>query len=529
MAGQQAYRTADFVNSIGVNTHVGQGIDTPSDVISEMQYLGITNIRDAGPSAEDSNLLGDYNTLAQAGLKIDMGPGSSNPDGSDLTTAGLQDYISGIAAFAQQNPGALASIEGFNEINNWPVNYNGQQQGETIWADDGGNGSYAPAAQAMHDLYNAVKTNPVLENIPVYDLTSGNSGLDSQALGLDQISGYADYANIHPYANGSEPELDAINAEMQVEYPNLPANTPKVITEFGYPSDGSPGSVSRADQETLTLKGWLDAYRLGFSKTYAYVMLDESNWPGFGLFQADQTTPNPLAVGLHNLTSILNDTGSTATSFTTGTLNYTLSGMPSQAQSMLLQKSSGAFDLALWNDGTSSCPVSVNLGGTYANVSVYDVVTGTTAIQTLHNVNSVSLDLASDPMIVEVSGNVTTASGSVSSSASVLDLSLSEDAWKGDAQFTVSVDGKQVGGIMTAHALHSSGDGEHVQLTGNWGSGAHTVAVTFLNDAWGGTASTDRNLYVNSIALDGIQYANTSAALYTNGTKTFTVGGSAAQ
>ena len=78
----------------------------------------------------------------------------------------------------------------------------------------------------------------------------------------------------------------------------------------------------------------------------------------------------------------------------------------------------------------------------------------------------------------------------------MLDLSLSEDAWSGDAQFTVSVDGKQVGGTMTAHALASSGASQHVKLTGNWGSAAHSVGVTFLNDAYGGTASTDRNLHV---------------------------------
>ena len=120
-------------------------------------------------------------------------------------------------------------------------------------------------------------------------------------------------------------------------------------------------------------------------------------------------------------------------------------------------------------------------------------------------------------------------SGGGSAGTSVLDLGLSEDAWQGDAQFTVSVDGKQVGGVMSAHALHSTGDSEHVKLTGNWGSGAHTVGVTFLNDAWGGSSSADRNLYVSSIALNGTQYANTSAALMGNQTQTFAVGGSASQ
>ncbi len=108
-----------------------------------------------------------------------------------------------------------------------------------------------------------------------------------------------------------------------------------------------------------------------------------------------------------------------------------------------------------------------------------------------------------------------------------LTLLISEDAYKGDAQFQVSVDGTQVGGTQTAHTLHSSGDYEEVQLTGNWNAGAHTVQIAFINDAYGGTSSTDRNLYLGGIAYDGTSYANTSAALYSNGSRSFTVGGSA--
>jgi hypothetical protein len=112
------------------------------------------------------------------------------------------------------------------------------------------------------------------------------------------------------------------------------------------------------------------------------------------------------------------------------------------------------------------------------------------------------------------------------SGSSVLDLSLSEEAWNGDALFTVSVDGKQVGGTMSAHALASTGASEHVKLTGNWSSGAHNVGISFLNDAYGGTSATDRNLHVNSIAFNGVKYANTSSIMFRSGTQGFKVGGS---
>lgn len=83
-------------------------------------------------------------------------------------------------------------------------------------------------------------------------------------------------------------------------------------------------------------------------------------------------------------------------------------------------------------------------------------------------------------------------------------LWVSQDYYKGDAQFTVSVDGQQVGGTFTASALHSSGQHDTLTLHGNWGPGAHTVTVNFLNDLWDGTPDTDRNIYVTHAEYNGV-------------------------
>jgi Cellulase (glycosyl hydrolase family 5)/Ca-dependent carbohydrate-binding module xylan-binding len=106
-----------------------------------------------------------------------------------------------------------------------------------------------------------------------------------------------------------------------------------------------------------------------------------------------------------------------------------------------------------------------------------------------------------------------------------LTLRMSEDAYQGDAQFTVQVDGKQVGGTMTASALHATGASNVFVLTGSWGSGLHDVKIQFLNDAYGGSAATDRNLYVNSLAYDGVTYANSAASLMSAGTHDIPVAG----
>jgi Ca2+-binding RTX toxin-like protein len=101
-------------------------------------------------------------------------------------------------------------------------------------------------------------------------------------------------------------------------------------------------------------------------------------------------------------------------------------------------------------------------------------------------------------------------------------LSISEDAYQGDAQFTVSLDGKQLGGTFTTTALQAAGVSQNFTFRGDWAIGAHAVAVNFLNDAWGGTAATDRNLYVNAISYDGTATGQ-SAELAIPGPQSFSV------
>lgn len=100
---------------------------------------------------------------------------------------------------------------------------------------------------------------------------------------------------------------------------------------------------------------------------------------------------------------------------------------------------------------------------------------------------------------------------------------MNEDQYLGHAQFTIAVDGTQIGGVQTVTASHVAGQNQAVTLNGAWGTGQHTVAVDFLNDAYGGTYSTDRNLYVSSISYDGKAYPG-SLALYSAGTQTLSVG-----
>lgn len=103
-------------------------------------------------------------------------------------------------------------------------------------------------------------------------------------------------------------------------------------------------------------------------------------------------------------------------------------------------------------------------------------------------------------------------------------LTVAEDAYEGDAQFTVSMDGVQLGGVLTAQALNSLGQGQVFSFNGTWGAaGPHVVTVSFLNDAWGGAPSLDRNLYLKAIAFDGTAQ-QTDVMQRTAGSQTFAVG-----
>lgn len=102
-------------------------------------------------------------------------------------------------------------------------------------------------------------------------------------------------------------------------------------------------------------------------------------------------------------------------------------------------------------------------------------------------------------------------------------INVSEDAYAGDAQFTVAVDGARYGGVYTATASHAAGQSQSFAIAGIPENFApHDIAVSFLNDAYGGSALMDRNLYVNSVQYDGRVVPGASAAMYGAGTQHFT-------
>jgi hypothetical protein len=170
--------------------------------------------------------------------------------------------------------------------------------------------------------------------------------------------------------------------------------------------------VSQTVQAQDEVKILLDAYNAGVSQTYLYELLDEKPDPAnanaqmrFGLF-TNNNTPKLAAVAIHDLTSLLSANHNPVSGFVPGSLAWSATGSPSAASTMLLEKTNGAFDLAIWNEpGSASAGaanISVALGAMYGIVKVFDPITGTAPIATLANVSQVNLSLGADPLIIEV-------------------------------------------------------------------------------------------------------------------------------
>ena len=83
----------------------------------------------------------------------------------------------------------------------------------------------------------------------------------------------------------------------------------------------------------------------------------------------------------------------------------------------------------------------------------------------------------------------------------------------GDTSLGTASASVQIGGALTASASHSSGQSDTVTVLGNWSAGNHAVTVTFLNDAWGGSAATDRNLYVDAATYNGAAVSGAAQAI----------------
>ncbi len=480
----QAVRINDIIRSFGIDTHIDYTDGKYSDVgevVKALDYLGLDTVRDHAPnSASDPNGQTHLGDAAKAGVQFVF---SAQREVDPATV------VQRLHDFAQAHPGSVVGIEGPNEVNNWPVSYHGLS-------------GQAAAVAYQKDLSAAVNADPLLKDIPVFSFTGYT------------VASASDYTTIHTYAKDGDQPYSWLSRESGVQRAADPGK-PLAITETGYhtsltaDTNGGWEGVSEATQAKLLLNTLMDGAALGSKNTFIYELLDAYSDPQgtnqekhFGLFHLDYSA-KPAATAIHNLTEILADDGAQKASFSAGALNYSIDGLPSSARSLLTEKSDGSYQIILWNEPdiwnqstdtaiqAANTAVKVNLGAAFGSVKVFDPLTGTTAIKSLSNVSSLTVNVVDHPVIIDIEGGTTSTPPApnhiyggtgndiftVSNSAQIVDESRGggTDTVMSSISFSLKDTAHTIGNIenltLTGTAnLNGTGNGLANVLTGNSGN-----------------------------------------------------------
>lgn len=406
MTNTSISRTTDFLNTLGVQTHIAYldgGYAQIGTIAAELKRLGIRHIRDGisdGPNGAAP--LSSYIALARQGFTFTI----LAPDASVVDTASLNARLALIQRLVEAVPGSVTAIEGANEINNWPVTFNGV-------------GGLSGAIAMQKALYAAVHGNPAFAGITVDYFTGYAAGDIGVGPDPSTTPGLADADTQHPYPNfGQAP---GFWVDPAIAIPNEPGQKGRIVyTETGYSSNGgTAGGVSLSVQARYTLDLLFDAMKNGVAETDLYELMDayRTGSPqgnaGFGLFNLDGTA-KPVATAIGNLTTILADAGPDAATFQTSAFAPIVTGLPATGRTLVLQKSSGVTDLVVWAEPTiwnqatgtevaaPAQTVTVDLGGVHQSVSVFDPLVGSAPIRTLTNVRTAQIVVTDHPLILEV-------------------------------------------------------------------------------------------------------------------------------
>jgi hypothetical protein len=406
-AAVQAVSAADFLSSLGVNTHVDQGYD-PASYIGPLRFMGIRAVRDGERHAN-----GEVAIARATGVHFVINGGGD-----------LRGLLASGEVLARA--GALLALEGPNEPNNFPITYEGQRGGGL------GHSWYAVAAfQAA--LYRSAKSDPLLARFPIFGPSETGAETDNVGVQFRTIPAasdallpagtrFSDFVNIHNYVsavhggyadnqawNAASPTLnqrwDGLYGNSGLTWfrhyegyksARLPA-VPRVTTETGWDTTANPGG--QAVQGAVLTNTYLAQFTRGWRYTFIYELRDGEGGIGAqGLYH--ENVPKQSAIDIHNLTTILADDKSLAEP---KFLRYDILCKPATVHDLLLVKSDGEFDLVIWDERASGADnVTVMFPAVQPRIQLYDITKGVGPIQDLAGVTKVDLKLTDHAVIIAI-------------------------------------------------------------------------------------------------------------------------------
>lgn len=424
-ASQQAKSADAFVDSIGVNTQMGEGRagspyteDNYPLVKEKLVGLGVRHIRDSayrkdGNAHYNNQIYGRYRELADHGVKTNL---ILFQDRYDFEMMSAQEKVAWISGMAGP---ALESLEGTNEHD-----FEHDPATDSDWA--------ATVRNHQRSIYTATKNYGPTSDLPVIAPSLGRAA-NSDKVG--DLSAYLDYGNMHSYPGGRYPSHNLYGVGLDDYYiPNarkVSKNKPLIATETGYHNalncEGSGGDclgvhapISERAAGKYMPRLFLEYFRRGIARTYSYHFIDVFPDPEreialrqFGLLRNDGTE-RPAYKSLKNLIGLLEDPGP---DFAPDHLNYSLSGDTANVHSTLLQKRDGKFYLVLWQEAPSyntstdldtpvpAKSVTLNLGATASEATTYLPSDSANPVGQYSDTSRMSLNVPDHPLVVELASS----------------------------------------------------------------------------------------------------------------------------
>ncbi len=362
-----------FQDSLGVNTHIEYTDSKYADanaVLTDLQFIGIHNLRAGIPNPTQwfpaGQGLNAMHLMAANGMRFNF-VGDCNYD--------LNTQLQQLDLFVGAYPGSAISVEGANEINNFPCR--------------NGSSNEAAGEAFQRGLYSGVHGSSLLQGVPVLYMTG------AAPVNLSTDGGMADVANTHPYPYRGVQPFARLASDFPSYFTSMPASFPKAITETGYATLPNPNDLDGVDepaQAEMILNIYFDAALEGVAHTYVYQLLDPYADPQanngdshLGFFHLDNS-PKIIAYALRHLADVFPpDAASPAK-----TVTASITGLPNgTGHTLALTASDGSVALFMWNEAqvwnpaqqalifVPPVPVSVAMAGSW-NVSYFTPAVDTT-------------------------------------------------------------------------------------------------------------------------------------------------------
>lgn len=320
--------TGEFVDSVGVNVHMSYS-DTPygdvEGIRRSLGRLGIRHLRD-GLEADRPDQHDAFRALGADGRRLTLIMGRADAGES----------LPRLLDVARELRPGLAALEGPNE-------------------SDAAGGEEWPGLlrEYQAELRTGRSERTELDALPIVGPSLiGHSGHGQ----LGDVSELVDFGNVHSYPGGDPPEWD-LDQQLSLAATNT-GNRPVQATETGYHTalsdrGGHPPVSERAAGVYLP-RLYLEYFRRGIARTFAYELVDEFEDPGradaeanFGLLRRD-LSPKPAFTALANLLALMRprESGGGSPEAPAVSLEGNLDGV----RQLTLRREDGTNLLALWRD-----------------------------------------------------------------------------------------------------------------------------------------------------------------------------------